>query len=171
MKKLIALFILISLCTACNRKTFQSVEKTTITKDSIIVVHDTLILHDTTFVFKGDSSQIQAQVIVDKNGKAELPQTITETPRLKSIVSITNGVMKVDCICKELEQTVQLQERRITELTRINEKQKTDIQTTKTVEVKYIPKFVSVLAWLGGLTWLGIIIWAVAKLYLKFKPL
>ena len=163
MKKLILLLILLSTI-SCSRRAYPVSEKTTQTKDSVIVIRDTIILHDTTFVFKGDSSHIQVLATVDSAGQAELPLTTTESPRLKSSVSITKGIVRVDCICKDLEEKVKLQERRITELTKINDSQKTAI----TLRVSFIPTWAKVLSGIGAFYLLGTLIFIIIRLHSKF---
>jgi hypothetical protein len=131
------------------------------------VKKDTIILHDTTFVFKGDSAKITATVAPDINGEVNMPEIVTDSPRTKLSVSITKGKVIADCICKELEQKVTLQEHRITELTAIaSEKQREKI-VTKTIEVRFIPRWVKILAWIGGINSLALIIYIAFKIYLK----
>jgi hypothetical protein len=163
MKKLFILFAL-AILTSCARKHTESLEKSTEKVATVYIKQDTIIPKDTLVRINGDSTRVTAMVEPDREGKINLPELVMDSHRSKVSVKISDGHLEVKATCKELEEKIQLQEHRITELTAIARDAKKEKAVTQTIQQRYTPKWVKVLAWIGALSLLFII-------YLLFKPL
>lgn len=170
MKKLLTILIMIALISSCHRKLITSSEKTTETNTSVTVTKDSTSIQDTIVQVPADSSEIQIPVTINAQGEITMPKTVVKNTRSVLTAQVLKGILTGKCVCKELELTVQYQQRTIEKLTKENQlKQKENIQV-QTIEVKFIPTWVKILAWIGAtmsLLFIGIIAFKIYKLIYK----
>lgn len=102
---------------------------------------------DTTIVFAADTASIWTMVKCDTNGVLNMPEVTLKKKHSVITAKITNNKLDAECICPELEKTVALQEKTITQLRERNEVD----SKTNTVTVQYIPGWVKCFAWIGGI--------------------
>lgn len=122
-------------------------------------------VRDTIVTIAPDSASIKALLECDSAGNVLIRELEEEQGKnVKLQLSLQqasgNGVVTVDCKQDSLERVIALQNEKISELS--NNKQ------TETIEVKYIPSFVKVMAWFGGGLSLLLLIWVVLKVYKMF---
>lgn len=119
-------------------------------------------VRDTIVTILPDSASIKALLECDSAGNVlikELQEAQGKNVKLQLSLEQAsgNGVVTVECKQDSLERVIALQNEKISELS--NNKQ------TETIEVKYIPTFVKVMAWIGGALSLLLLIWVVLKVY------
>ena len=122
-------------------------------------------VRDTIVTIQPDSASIKALLECDSAGNVlvkELQEVQGKNVALQAKLKQTNKgtALVVDCKTDSLERVIALQNEKISELN--NNKQ------TETIEVKYIPAFVKVMAWIGGALTLLLLIWVVLKVYRRF---
>ena len=123
---------------------------------------------DTIVTIAPDSASIRALLECDSAGNVlikELEEVQGKNVSLALALKNSSkgkpiGTLSVDCKQDSLEEVIALKDETIKELS--NNKQ------VETVEVKYIPAFVQVFAWIGGAAVLLLLIWIVLKVYKKF---
>ena len=124
------------------------------------------IINDTIVTIAPDSASIKALLECDSAGNVlikELSEVQGKNVSLALALKNAKGkpaTLAIDCKQDSLEKVIALKDETIKELS--SNKQ------TKTVEVKYIPAFVQVFAWIGGAAVLLLLIWIVLKVYKKF---
>lgn len=122
-------------------------------------------VRDTIVTIQPDSASIKALLECDSAGNVlikELQEVQGKNVALQAQLKNTDKGTAIVINCKQdsLERVIQLQNEKISELS--NNKQ------TETIEVKYIPSFVKVMAWIGGGLSLLLLIWLVLKVYKMF---
>lgn len=122
-------------------------------------------VRDTIVTILPDSASIKALLECDSAGNVlikELEEVQGKNVSLQAQLKNTNKgtALVVDCKTDSLERVIALQNEKISELN--NNKQ------TETIEVKYIPSFVKLLAWVGAGAILLVVLWVVLKVYRKF---
>ena len=122
-------------------------------------------VRDTIVTIAPDSASIKALLECDSAGNVlirELQEAQGKNVKLQLSLEQAsgNGVVTVECKQDSLERVIALQNEKISELS--NNKQ------TETIEVKYIPTFVKVMAWIGGALSLLLLLWVVLKVYRRF---
>ena len=122
-------------------------------------------VRDTIVTIQPDSASIKALLECDSAGNVlikELQEAQGKNVKLQLSLEQAsgNGVVTVECKQDSLERVIALQNEKISELS--NNKQ------TETIEVKYIPTFVKVMAWIGGGLSLLLLLWVVLKVYSRF---
>jgi hypothetical protein len=167
MKKFLFITALIALiCPSCNRRITKTLEKDYRQIDSCYVQKDSTWYRDSTITIAGDSSKIEAIVKPDSAGNINLPLIVTQTNRSKTSISIINGRLKADCVCKELELRVQIQERLIQAYKRVYVfRQKDTVKETN--RERPIPVWVKFFAWCGAI----LLFLVFLIIILKFKKL
>lgn len=163
----LALYVLIMLMltTSCNRKlTPQVIERTDTVKVQSVVER----VRDTTIWIESDSSE--SMWLIDCEGEnARLKQILAYNSgsRVKPpTVYLKNNILTAKCKEDSLIMVLQLKDKTITELTKINNEKQTVVTEYKT------NGFVKVLAWVGGISLVLIVlvvVWKVAKWKLPFK--
>lgn len=154
---LIALFLLIVQSCCTHQPLVQSEVKEVLVERTIT---------DTIVTIAPDSASIKALLECDSAGNIlikELEEAHGKNVSLALALKNAKGktaTLSVDCKQDSLEKVIELKDETIKELS--NNKQ------TETVEVKYIPAFVQVFAWIGGSAVLLLLIWIVLKVYNKF---
>ena len=124
---------------------------------------------DTIVTIAPDSASIKALLECDSAGNVlieELEEVQGKNVSLALALKNLKGkpaTLSVDCKQDSLEKVIALKDETIKELS--NNKQ------TETIEVKYIPAFVKVFAWIGGgaclLVLIAIVLWVYRKFFLK----
>ena len=124
---------------------------------------------DTIVTIAPDSASIKALLECDSAGNVlikELEEVQGKNVSLALALKNAKGkpaTLSVDCKQDSLEKVIALKDETIKELS--NNKQ------TETIEVKYIPAFVKVFAWIGGgaclLVLIAIVLWVYRKFFLK----
>lgn len=121
---------------------------------------------DTIVTIAPDSASIKALLECDSAGNVLIKElesvhgkNVSLALALKNLKGKT-ATLAVDCKQDSLEKVIGLKDETIKELS--NNKQ------VETIEVKYIPAFVRVFAWIGGGAILLLLIWIVLKVYKKF---
>ena len=124
---------------------------------------------DTIVTIAPDSASIKALLECDSAGNVlirELEEVQGKNVSLALALKNLKGkptTLSVDCKQDSLEKVIALKDETIKELS--NNKQ------TETIEVKYIPDFVKVFAWIGGgaclLVLIAIVLWVYRKFFLK----
>lgn len=118
---------------------------------------------DTVIRIPADTASIQALVKCPPNGIVNMPEMKVKSKRAIISAKIVNGTLDATCTCPELEKQVKLLKETVTHL-----RQRWELKTkTVTVEVKYIPAWVKVLAWVGGISLFAILLLIGFKLYTK----
>jgi hypothetical protein len=122
-------------------------------------------VRDTIVTIAPDSASIKALLECDSAGNVlikELQEAQGKNVALQAQLKNTDKgtAIVIDCKQDSLERVIALQNEKISELS--NNKQ------TETIEVKYIPSFVKVMAWIGGALTLLLLIWVVLKVYRRF---
>lgn len=118
---------------------------------------------DTIVTITPDSASIRAYLECDSAGNVlikELQEVQGKNVSLALALKNLKGkpaTLSVDCKQDSLEKVIALKDETIKELS--NNKQ------VETIEVKYIPAFVKVFAWIGGGACLLVLIWVVLKVY------
>ena len=124
------------------------------------------VINDTIVTIAPDSASIKALLECDSAGNVlikELSEVQGKNVSLALALKNAKGkpaTLAIDCKQDSLEKVIALKDETIKELS--SNKQ------TKTVEVKYIPAFVQVFAWIGASAVLLLLIWIVLKVYKKF---
>ena len=119
------------------------------------------VINDTIVTIAPDSASIKALLECDSAGNVlikELAEVQGKNVSLALALKNAKGkpaTLAIDCKQDSLEKVIALKDETIKELS--SNKQ------TKTVEVKYIPAFVQVFAWIGGAAVLLLLIWIVLK--------
>lgn len=129
-------------------------------------------VRDTIVTIAPDSASIRALLECDSAGNVLIKElqemqgkNVSLTLALKSSQKNkpTATMIVIDCKQDSLEKVIALKDETIKELS--NNKQ------TETIEVKYIPAFVKVFAWIGGgailLVLIAIVLWVYRKFFLK----
>ena len=125
-------------------------------------------VRDTIVTIAPDSASIKALLECDSAGNVlikELQEAQGKNVALQAQLKNTNKgtAIVIDCKQDSLEKVIALKDETIKELS--NNKQ------VETVEVKYIPAFVKVFAWIGGgailLVLIAIVLWVYRKFFLK----
>lgn len=155
---ILACIILAWLMTAC--KTPQPIVQTEVKE--VVIERE---VRDTIVTIAPDSASIKALLECDSAGNVlikELQEEQGKNVSLQAQLKNTNKgtALVIDCKQDSLEKVIALQNEKIQELN--NNKQ------TETIEVKYIPAFVKVMAWIGGALTLLLLIWVVLKVYRRF---
>ena len=144
-------------------KTPQPVVQTEVKK--VVVERE---VRDTIVTIAPDSASIKALLECDSAGNVlikELQEAQGKNVALQAQLKNTNKgtAIVIDCKQDSLEKVIALKDETIKELS--NNKQ------VETVEVKYIPAFVKVFAWIGGgailLVLIAIVLWVYRKFFLK----
>lgn len=144
-------YMMCLMATSCHPKITESLSTKDVQKsDSLYVKKDSTYYRDTTLKVKGSVITIQNEVKADTSGCINMPETVIETEHSKANASIINGKLLVNCVCKDLELRVKLQERLIREYAALSKLKQAEKTIYKTMEVRYIPKGVKLLAWVGG---------------------
>ena len=130
-------------------------------------------VRDTIVTIQPDSASIKALLECDSAGNVlirELEETQGKNIALELLLrgyknkpnehSKPITELLIDCKQDSLEKVVELQNEKIKELS--------SSKQIETVEVKYIPTFVKVMAWVGGGLSLLLLIWVVLKVYRRF---
>jgi len=118
---------------------------------------------DTVIRIPADTASIQALVKCPPNGIVNMPEMKVKSKRAIISAKIVNGAFDATCTCPELEKQVKILKETIFQL-----RQRNSLTTrTATVEVRYIPGWVKVLAWVGVTTLLMLLLLIGFKLYRK----
>ena len=129
------------------------------------------VITDTIVTIAPDSASIRAYLECDSAGNVLIKELQEVQGKNVSLaLQLKNsqkgkpvGTLSVDCKQDRLEKVIELKNETIKELS--NNKQ------TETIEVKYIPAFVKVFAWIGGgailLVLIAIVLWVYRKFFLK----
>lgn len=163
--QVIGIVIAVVLCLAMfGCRTHQPIVQTE-TKEVLVerVVTDTIV------TIQPDSASIKALLECDSAGNVlikELEEVQGKNVSLALALKNAKGkpaTLSVDCKQDSLEKVIALKDETIKELS--NNKQ------VETIEVKYIPAFVEVFAWIGGgailLVLIAIVLWVYRKFFLK----
>ena len=163
--QVIAITIVAAICIAMlGCRTPQPIVQTEV-KEVLIerVVTDTIV------TIAPDSASIKALLECDSAGNVlikELEEVQGKNVSLALALKNAKGkpaTLSVDCKQDSLEKVIALKDETIKELS--NNKQ------TETIEVKYIPDFVKVFAWIGGgaclLVLIAIVLWVYRKFFLN----
>ena len=152
------LFIAVVLCTACARKVVPTV-----------VVHDTIshteviTRHDTAIFTKADSAYYYALIECEKNSAGNFVpvihnQNVTPGKTIHINSTMNGNALTINCKTDSLTNVITILQKTISDFRK---------QTnTVTVEVKYIPWWVKILSWIGGvasLIGLVFVVWKLAK--------
>ena len=161
--------IAVAICIAmmvwmCSCRTPQPIVQTEVKE---VLVERTIT--DTIVTIAPDSASIKALLECDSAGNVlikELEEVQGKNVSLALALKNLKGkpaTLSVDCKQDSLEKVIALKDETIKELS--NNKQ------TETIEVKYIPDFVKVFAWIGGgaclLVLIAIVLWVYRKFFLK----
>ena len=155
-----AILVALAVC-FCSCRTPQPIVQTE-TKEVLIE----RVINDTIVTIEPDSASIRALLECDSAGNVlikELSEVQGKNVSLALALKNAKGkpaTLAIDCKQDSLEKVIALKDETIKELS--SNKQ------TKTVEVKYIPAFVQVFAWIGASAVLLLLIWIVLKVYKKF---
>lgn len=129
------------------------------------------VITDTIVTIAPDSASIRAYLECDSAGNVLIKELQEVQGKNVSLaLQLKNsqkgkpvGTLSVDCKQDSLEKVIELKNETIKELS--NNKH------TETIEVKYIPAFVKVFAWIGGgacmLVLIAIALWVYKKFFLK----
>jgi len=153
-----ALFLLVS----CGTQKPQ-LKKETYIKDSISVEKQT-VWKDTTITVPADSLRIKVKL---EELSIKPIRAVSESGNMAAEISKVNDDLIVDCKVDELVKQVQLLETTIKQLTSRFEADKETVE----VPVKFIPWYVEILAWVGGIGLLVVIIYVGSLIAAKnLKP-
>ena len=125
---------------------------------------------DTIVTIAPDSASIKALLECDSAGNVLIKEleevqgkNVSLALALKNAKGKPTTTIAIDCKQDSLEKVIALKDETIKELS--NNKQ------TETIEVKYIPAFVKVFAWIGGgaclLVLIAIVLWVYRKFFLN----
>lgn len=129
------------------------------------------VITDTIVTIAPDSASIKAYLECDSAGNVLIKELQeVQGNNVSLALQLKNsqkgkpvGTLSVECKQDSLEKVIELKDETIKELS--NNKQ------TETIEVKYIPAFVKVFAWIGGgscmLVLIAIALWVYKKFFLK----
>lgn len=153
---LMILFTL-SLAFLFSCKTVQNNTENTTTDSTHVEIK--YVPKDTTIYLPGDTV-----VLVKYIECPDMDEVNLKHGKAKIKVKIKDSVLTASCVCEDLEFKVRLYEKMISAYR--GHKQSTII--TKTIQVSRVPKFVQVLAWIGGIYLLLTIILIILKIT-KYK--
>lgn len=172
MKKLLIItLIILSGCVTerrCNQK-FPPAESVNI-KDSTVIT-EVLIPRDTlikTFVEIPRLNIKDSTIITYKDGTYWVSKLTLKGRYSEASAWIEGSQLKGQLTeggFIQLAALITYYEKRVKELRLLSEKK------TTVKEVKYIPKYVKVLAWIGGIFLLIVVLYTGVHLYLKFSPI
>lgn len=154
-KILIVLFLLFAVAGCCKR--LYPVENTV---HDTIAVTKTVRLRDTSIVAPGAGVSMMLPDSVFHAKSAEDFAKSANNKQAHLVVTKTTTGLHIDCKCDTVTIQAQLRD----SLIKVDKRR----QEVKTIvqERKYVPKVVSVLAWIGGIALLGIIGLLVKKFWL-----
>lgn len=167
MKKLLVLLILLSGCVT-ERRCNQKFPPNETIKDSTVITHE-IVKHDTlirTYVEIPKLNIKDSTVIIYQNGTFKVAKIV-----LKGRYSEASAWIEGSRLKGELSEGGFIQ---LASLITYYEKRVSELRTQKKTiikEVKYIPKTVKILAWIGGVFLLIVILYTGVHFYLKFSPI
>lgn len=144
-RTLIAVLILTAcmmfvLCTGCNK--ILSTHTNIVTVDSTIVNYH---WRDTVITIPYYRAEIDGVLVkADTSGKVNLPEVTSKSDRATVKVAIKNNKLTASATCDSLEKLIKVRDTEIQHLKLI------DKQEVKVVKEQFIPKFVKILAIIGG---------------------
>ena len=141
--------------TSCGSQ--KDITKTVTTKDSTFV-KTTITPKDTTIIVPGAKVRIEAQV----GDLSEKPITKKENHLTASLSKVGTTII-ADCNSEQYEMVIQLQNQLIESYRQREMSSSEEIR----IPVKYIPKFIRYLSWVGGITLILIVIIVCIKLFKK----
>lgn len=128
------------LSTGCNKKLASSKSITTI--DSTIVNYH---WRDTVITIPYYRAEIDGVLVKsDTTGRINLPEIKAKSSRATVKVSIKNNKLTASADCDSLEQVIKVKDTEIQHLKSV------DKQEVRVVKEQFIPKFVKILAIIGG---------------------
>lgn len=149
MKYLISFFFLLfaSMAISCSKKTAPQPivinTKDSVLVDRYVIVRDTIIVSDSASV-KVELSQKDLEDLF--SGKKDTIRKKNKQASLNLYKDKETGLVNADCDCDTMSIVAKLKDSFQTTT------QKTIVTQTITKEVKYIPFFIKVLAWVGAFT-------------------
>lgn len=155
MRKLLLLLSLIMIVGCCGTKQ-STVSETTTVKDSTVV---TLTPIDT--ILKTPQENVR---IVKPVNEITPEPVVKKGKRTTLSVSVDNGILTANCRSEALENKIRLMQERIDRY----REQLTRKEETFIAPERYVPWYIKILAWIGGIT---LVIFGI-KLAIKFyKPI
>ena len=161
--------IVAAICVAIMLAMFGCKAPQPIMQEKIVEVERVVTKTDTIVTILPDSASIKALLECDSAGNVlikELQEAQGKNVSLALALKNLKGkpaTLSVDCKQDSLEKVIALKDETIKEMS--NNKQ------VETIEVKYIPAFVKVMAWVGGgaclLVLIAIALWVYKKFFLK----
>ena len=161
--------IVAAICVAIMLAMFGCKAPQPIMQEKIVEVERVVTKTDTIVTILPDSASIKALLECDSAGNVlikELQEAQGKNVSLALALKNLKGkpaTLSVDCKQDSLEKVIALKDETIKEMS--NNKQ------VETIEVKYIPAFVKVFAWIGGgaclLVLIAIALWVYKKFFLK----
>lgn len=158
--------IVAAICVAIMLAMFGCKTPQPIMQEKIVEVERVVTKTDTIVTILPDSASIKALLECDSAGNVlvkELQEAQGKNVSLALALKNLKGkpaTLSVDCKQDSLEKVIALKDETIKEMS--NNKQ------VETIEVKYIPAFVKVMAWIGGALSLLLLLWVVLKVYKRF---
>ena len=158
--------IVAAICVAIMLAMFGCKAPQPIMQEKIVEVERVVTKTDTIVTILPDSASIKALLECDSAGNVlikELQEAQGKNVSLALALKNLKGkpaTLSVDCKQDSLEKVIALKDETIKEMS--NNKQ------VETIEVKYIPAFVKVMAWIGGALSLLLLLWVVLKVYKRF---
>lgn len=151
-KLLLLLSVVTLLTTSCSYEFYC--KRCPVTTTHTIEIKDTTIikeiLKDTTITVYLPADSVITILVVecDSMGLAQMQKHIIQHKNMVATLKIENGILtqNITHLLDSLEITIQYKE---IEITRLKERVE-HLEQTKVEREKYIPKFVKVFAWIGG---------------------
>ena len=148
------LILILVFVIGCKSQHSSTVEKTTVT-DSTVVKFTPV---DTTLTFPADSVRI-----VTKVNELSATPIIKKGERATLSISRIGEIITADCRAEELEAKIRLLNKEVERFRQIEK----DRKETIIVPEKFVPWYIKMLAWIGGISSLYAIIRIV---YIIYKP-
>lgn len=138
MKNTLFLLLVLIFATGCGSQKTASIEEHTTVKDSTVVTYQPV---DTIISITGEKVKVEVPV----NELSPIP-LIKKGERTSLSISMVGEVITAECNVEDLKKKIRL-------LNKIIENHKeTETIKTETIieEVKYVPWYIKILAWIGG---------------------
>lgn len=160
--KYIAFFLLAVLVTTSCRQVKEVERIKYVTKDSIRT-KDSIVDRERIVYTPVDSAKIKALVVCPDGKPVNFKPTSTKSKHASAFFEIKDGVATVNCFCDSVGVKVRERERYRTEFKQhLNEVLEKSLTTQ---QVKYVPVYIQVFAWIG----LGAVLLVIYKLINYFK--
>lgn len=157
MKKALILILVLIFAAGCGSQKTASVEEHTTVKDSTVVTYQPV---DTIISIPGEKVKVEVPV----SELSGIP-LVKSGERASLSISMLDEVITAECNVEELEKKIRLLNKIIE-----NHKETVSVKTETIIEeVKYVPWYIKIPAWIGGLVLL-FFGWKLIKLLIKIKP-